>query len=345
YLAPLGIPSTRHEKVKDRTNLVARIGSGSPRLIIVGHIDTVPAGDGWETDPFTAVEKDGKLYGRGTTDDKGATASMLLAARYLKEHESELGGEATIVAAADEERGSKAGMVYLVEEGIVTGDYAIIPDAASDMKKVFIAEKAALFTQITSYGKQAHGSTPEKGVNAIKNLMEVLQRIDRMTFDVTEHGLLSAPTYNLGMIQGGVAPNVVPARCTADLDMRYLPGDSAETILKKMEGICRDVEKELPDARFELKVTMADTPIELPEDHPLVKAIVEETASAVGAAPEIAGMSGSTVAKFCMTHGIPAVNFAPGEEHVAHMANEFVRIDSLVEFAYVLTRIVSRLLK
>lgn len=345
YLEPLEIPASRHEQEKGRTNLVARIGSGSPRLIVVGHIDTVPAGDGWETDPFTPVEKDGRLYGRGTTDDKGATASMLLAGRYLKEHESELTGEAILVAAADEERGSARGMIYLLEEGIVAGDFAVIPDAASDMKTVFIAEKAALFTKITSYGKQAHGSTPEKGVNAIRNLLEVIRRVDRMTFDVTEHPLLTPPTFNLGTIHGGAAPNIVPAKCTAELDMRFLPGDSADTILGRLDAICRDVENDVSGARFEMEVIVRDTPIELPGEHMLVQTIIDETESALGFRPELDGMSGSTIAKFCMKHGIPAVNFAPGEGGLAHMANECVKIDSLVNFAYLLARIVLRLLR
>ena len=343
YLKPLGIPTTRHEKEKGRTNLVARMGAGSPKLIVVGHVDTVPAGDDWDTDPFTAVEKDGRLFGRGTMDDKGQTAAMLLSGRYLKEHESDLAGELILVAVADEERGSKLGMSYLLDEGIVAGDFAIIPDASSDLKTVYVAEKAALFTQITSFGKQAHGSAPQNGVNAITNLMEALRRIDAMEFDVTEHRLLSPPTFNLGQIQGGIAPNVVPAKCAANLDMRYLPGDSQEAILAKMEAICRDVEKDVPGARFELNVTMSDRPIEVPDDHPLVKAIVEETKAALGHAPELGGMSGSTVAKMCMEHGITAVNFAPGDPDVAHMSNEYVEIDSLVDFAYVLTRIILRL--
>jgi len=345
YLEPLGIASTRHEKESGRTNLVARIGSGSPKVIVAGHVDTVPAGDGWETDPFSALEKDQKLYGRGSADDKGPTASMLLAGRWLKEHEEELSGEVVLIAAADEERGSRLGMKYLLAEGIVAGDWAIIPDAGGAMRTIFIAEKAAFFSTLTSYGKQAHGSKPEEGVNAIKGIMEVLRRIDKMQFDVTRHRLLTPPTYNLGMIQGGVAPNVVPAKCTAELDIRFLPGDSAEAITKKIEDICRDVEKEIPGARFEFTPRTVDMPMELPEDHPLVRAITEETEATLGTAPKPAGLSGSTVAKFCMQRGIPAVNFAPGDGGCAHMANEFASIDSLVSFAHVLTRIILRLLK
>jgi acetylornithine deacetylase/succinyl-diaminopimelate desuccinylase-like protein len=250
-----------------------------------------------------------------------------------------------LVAAADEELGSRLGMEYLLAEGIVTGDWAIIPDAGSKHKTVFIAEKAAFFSTITSYGKQAHGSRPHEGVNAIKNLMEVLRRIDGMPFDVTQHKLLTPPTYNLGMIQGGIAPNVVPAKCTADIDIRFLPGDSSEAIRKKIEKICRDVEKEIPGARFEWAPRMVDTPIELAEDHPLVSAVIEETRSALGITVRPAGLSGSTVAKFCMKRGIPAVNFAPSDGTCAHMANEFADVDTLASFAYVLTRIVQRLLK
>ena len=344
YIGPLGIVSTRHEKAKGRTNLVARIGSGSPSIVIVGHVDTVPAGDDWETDPFTAIEKDGRLYGRGTMDDKGQTASMFLAGRYLKEHEAELNGEVILVAVADEERGSEMGMQYLLDEGIVSADYAIIPDASSDLKTVYIAEKAALFMQLTSFGKQAHGSRPQGGVNAITNVMEVIRRIGEMQFDVTEHALLSPPTFNLGKIEGGIAPNVVPAKCVADLDMRFLPGDSRDAIVDKINAICRGVENDIPGARFELAVKMSDEPIELPESHPLIRAIIEETEAVLGFRPECGGMSGSTVAKFTMKRGIPSVNFAPGDGDVAHMSNEWVSIDALVSFAHVLTRIVMRLL-
>ncbi len=343
YLKSAGIPFTRHEKEPGRSNVVARIGKGKPRIIVVGHIDTVPAGEGWATDPFTAVEKDGNLYGRGSTDDKGATASMLVAGKYLKGIEKQLGGEIILVAAADEEVGSRLGMRYLLDEKIVEGDFAIIPDAGTDMQEVIVAEKAALFYQITSFGKQAHGSTPEKGVNAIKSLMEVLRRIDKMPFDVKEHRLLTPPTFNLGAIQGGIAPNVVPAKCVADLDMRFLPGDSAERIIAKVEAICREVEREIPGARFEVKVRNSDTPIELADDHPLVAAVVEETRAVMGRAPKVVGLSGSTVAKFCMAHNIPAVNFAPGGASVAHMADEYVSIGAVVDFAHILTRILLRL--
>ncbi len=345
YLAGAGIASGRHEKEPGRTNIVARVGRGLPRLLVVGHLDTVPAGDGWATDPFTLVEKDSKLFGRGTVDDKGATAAMLLAGKYLQSRERDLTGEVILVGAADEERGSRLGMCWLLDEKIVEADLAIIPDAANDMRKVYVAEKAALFYRITSFGKQAHGSTPEKGINAITNLMEVVRRLGAMRFDVTSHRLLTPPTFNVGMIEGGVAPNVVPAMCTADLDMRFLPGDSGERIVAKIEQICRDVEREIPGARFELAVRQMDTPIELPESHPLVEAVVHETEAVLGRAPVPAGVSGSTVAKSCMAHGIPAVNFAPGDGGLAHMADECVDVDSLVNFAHVLTRILLRLMR
>jgi acetylornithine deacetylase/succinyl-diaminopimelate desuccinylase family protein len=344
YLAPLGIPSARHEKEKGRTNLIARVGAGSPKLIIVGHIDTVPEGDGWETDPFTLVEKDGTLRGRGSTDDKGPTAAMLLAAAYLKKHENELAGEVLLVAAADEERGSDLGLGWLLDSGVLKGDLAIIPDAASAMKTVNIAEKGLFFCEVVSHGKQAHGSTPEKGINAIWNLMEVLRRVRRMKFGVAQHPLLGGPTFNLGTIHGGSAPNMVPATASAQLDMRFLPGDSDRKIIRRIERICRGVEKKVPGARFEVKLMQGQQPIEVPQDHPLVKAIQDETEAVLGFRPGVAGMGGSTVAKHLMGKGITAVNFCPGPD-VAHQANEYVTLDELVDFTHVLTRIVLRILK
>ena len=136
-----GIPYTTHEKAPGRTNVVARIGEGRPRIVVPVHLDTVPAGDGWTTDPFEPVIENGRVIGRGAKDNKGPLAAMMLAARYLKEREKELGGQFILVGAADEEAGSAAGMQYLLETGAVEADAAIVPDAGHNMRVIGVGEK------------------------------------------------------------------------------------------------------------------------------------------------------------------------------------------------------------
>lgn len=326
------VPYRTFEAEPDRTNLVARVGTGRPRLLVVCHLDVVPAGDGWKTDPFEATLRDGRIYGRGSCDNKGQLAASLLALEYLKDHEDELDGQLVFVCAADEERGSQLGLEFLLREGHVEADFAIIPDAPTAMRRVIVAEKGLLFLEIISHGKQAHGSTPEKGVNAVWNMVELLNRLRELQLP-GHHELLGSPTMNLGTIRGGIAPNVVPATCTVGLDIRFVPGAGHCQVLDVIRTVMRRTEAELANARFELRVGDVQEPIEVAGDNPLVVAILDETQDYLGFRPEVTGMGGSSVAKMCVARNIPAVNFAPGDSGLAHMANEYVNVEQLTDFA------------
>lgn len=179
YFKTHGIQYEIFEKNKGRTNIAGYIGSGSPILLVACHLDVVPPGDGWDTDPFKVVIKNGRMYGRGANDNKGQMASMLVHARFLKENESKLNGTFLLIGVADEEKGSSLGLKYLLDECNIVADFAIIPDVAHNMRMIDVGEKGALFLKITSYGKQAHGSTPEKGINAIWNMIELLNQLKK----------------------------------------------------------------------------------------------------------------------------------------------------------------------
>jgi Acetylornithine deacetylase/Succinyl-diaminopimelate desuccinylase and related deacylases len=234
FFQSLRIPCKIFEKVKNRANIVGYLGGkgewpSAPTLLVACHLDVVPAGDDWKRNPFEAWIEDGRIYGRGSSDNKGQMASMMAVARFLKEHESGLKGQLILAGVADEERGSALGLEYLLNECGIKADYAIIPDVAHNMKLIDVTEKGALFLEITSHGKQAHGSRPEAGINAIENMMPLLERIKQLKFQKTSHPLHTPPTINLGSIHSGTAPNIVPALCKAQLDIRYLPDDSADT--------------------------------------------------------------------------------------------------------------------
>lgn len=346
YLDGMGIRHESFEKEPERTNVVARIGSGSPSLLVACHLDVVPAGDGWSQDPFKATVTDGKMIGRGATDNKGQMASCMILAEYLRGKEDSLNGEFILVAAADEERGSRLGLEYLLEECGLRADYAIIPDVSYSMRKIDVSEKGALFLEVTSHGKQAHGSLPETGVNAIWNMVELLKEIETLpsAFKHTSHPLFTPPTLNLGTIQGGAARNIVPGRCVAGLDIRYLPGDTKENIIALVEERIKKVERANPQARFELKVGCDLPPSEVSYDNPLVGLIQRHTEDVLGVRPELIGMPGTTVTKQLLDKGVTAVGFGPGEESQAHMADESIEIQQLLDFAKIMARISCELL-
>lgn len=338
-----GIPYETHEAQPSRTNIIGRIGSDGERLLLAGHLDVVPAGEGWDTDPFTPTIRDGRLYGRGAMDNKGATAAIAMAGACLQAC-AQLAGTLLIAGVADEERGSSQGLEYLLREGKIAADLAIIPDTGGRMEKIDVAEKGALFLEVISHGRQAHGSSPEKGVNAVWNLIDLLNRLRARDLPSAEHPLLSATTCNLGMIGGGAAPNIVPAKACATLDIRFPIGRTADEMLDWLNAILRETEKELPEARFEIKELQRHPPTQVPQDNRLVKVIQEVTAEAMGRHPKATGQSGATVTKQLIMRGIPAVGFGPGEEGQAHMANESISLNEVLSFAKIIALAAVRLL-
>ncbi len=343
FFKSLQIPFTIHEKVKDRTNIIGYIGhkgKGTPdtTLLVACHLDVVPAGDDWKRNPFEAWIENGRIYGRGSSDNKGQMASMMGVAKFLKENEPKLKGQFILAGVADEERGSALGLEYLLNECGIIADFAIIPDVAHNMQLIDVTEKGALFLEITSHGKQAHGSWPETGINAIWNMMTLLERIKQLKFKHTSHPLHTPPTLNLGSIHSGTAPNIVPALCKAQLDIRYLPDDSSDDIINNLKNIIKEVESRHP-AKFDLRIISNQLPTAVPIDNPLVELISKHTAAVMGTRPQPKGMSGATVTKQLIQKGITAVGFGPGDDTEAHATNESISVKELVDFAQIMALI------
>jgi len=333
------------EKITGRTNIVGYIGNGNPTLLVACHLDVVPPGDGWDTDPFKSVVNNGRIYGRGANDNKGQMASMLVLAKFLKDNESKLNGSLLLIGAADEEKGSSLGLEYLLDECGITADFAIIPDVAHNMKIIDVGEKGALFLNITSYGKQAHGSTPEKGTNAIWNMIELLNQLKNINFKCRSHELFSPPTLNLGTISGGVAHNIVPAKCEVKLDIRYLPGETEKETLGNINEIIASIRKHNPTAKFDVNVGAHLPPTQVPVDNPLVNLISMHTESVLGTKPIPTGFSGVTVTKQLIEKGIMAVGFGPGDEDQSHVANESIAIKELIDFGKIMGLVTFDILK
>ncbi len=331
-----------YAKDEKRQNIVGLIGKGKPYLLISCHSDTVPAGTGWKTNPFSCTIKGGFAYGRGVADNKGPMAALLIAAKKLKKHEKMLKGTLMIGIFADEEQGSAFGLRHVLKK--LKPGFAIMPDIGHNMKAIDVAEKGVLRLELVSKGKAAHGASPEKGINAITNLNEVLVLLSRIVLKHKKHPLLSGPTINTGMIEGGTAPNVVPDYARVVLDIRYLPSQSPEGIIRQIKAVIATAKRKNKKINIKVKKLLSMKPSRIKSSHKLVKIIQSSTKKITGIRPKPIGLSGATDAKVLVLNGIAAVGFGCGDDNQAHAPNESIRIKELENFSKVIEEIVKVIL-
>ncbi|NQU79407.1 ArgE/DapE family deacylase [Candidatus Woesearchaeota archaeon] len=329
-LSKIGVKYKVYEKKKKRSNVVAKIGNENGRKILIAtHLDVVPAGEGWETDPFDPVIKDEIIYGRGACDNKGQATSTLLVLEYLKSIEKKLVNQYIFVFAADEEQGSTLGIRYLLRENIIFPDYAIIVDVSGEMKYVTVAEKGVLNLKVNCKGKQAHGSTPNKGISAIANMSKFISKLDHHILKHELHRHLSRPTINFGTIKGGSAPNTVAASCEVVLNIRYIPSMNTESIIDELKKLS----ERFGEFNFEKLAHLP--PTEVDDNNFLVQTILKVTEKHnLKTKPK--GLNGATDTKAFVLNDIPAVGFDFADSHVAHNANEYCKLDMLFNFCDVL---------
>ncbi|MCX7005018.1 MAG: M20 family metallopeptidase [bacterium] len=335
YLSRHAIACTRHEGAPGRTNVLARVGHGAPVVFVPAHTDVVPVGAGWHTDPFEPVVHNGWMSGRGTTDDKGPLASLLLLAAFLQQHHTAFHGTLLVGAVADEERGSHLGLKYLLQENLVHANYAIVPDTGAPITHVSCGEKGLLHVVLTLHGQQAHASTPEQGVNAIYAAQAFIQRVHTLYGERVGYSHKTAPapfsptTVNITKISGGSAFNIVPGQCTVGIDIRFVPGQSAEEWVAHLRGIATELQAQGLCTAFDLATDDAMHSFVLDADNPVVQAIDASVQALTGAPVTRIAMSGTTVCKQLVAHGIPAVGWSQDGGHQAHMSNERIALSEI----------------
>ncbi|MEP6759378.1 MAG: M20 family metallopeptidase [Actinomycetota bacterium] len=323
-----------------RPSVVATIGSGTGRsLAWNGHLDTVPAGspETWSVDPFGGAVIDGRLIGRGACDMKGPIAAALAAAAAVRRSGIEGAGTVTFHLAADEELAGIHGTKVLWEGGWLTQEAAIVGEP-SDLQ-LGLAERGGAWITATAYGKAAHGSQPDRGVNAITSMARFLLRL-REALPDTEHPLCGRPSVNAALIEGGSAPNVVPDRCVIDIDRRLLPGETdREAVRSPFVALAADIQATHPEVDVRVEIREWTDAAEANADAPIAEAI-RAAARAEDHAPADVGFTGITDARFYLNDAeIPAVIFGPGSLSVAHTADESVALGDLVTAARIYARI------
>ncbi|MBF0489384.1 MAG: M20 family metallopeptidase [Candidatus Omnitrophica bacterium] len=331
----LGLDVKMISYAKNRPNVIATLKGTWPRkkaaaeaILITPHIDTVPFGTGWKFNPTGGEISKGRIYGRGASDDKGNAAVGMEALRSMVEDGVKLKRDVIFAATVDEETGSHQGIRPLLERGALRPKVAMITD--SEEFDCVIAQKGLFHCRVQIFGKKAHGAYNWRGINAIEIAARVINRLISHQFKFKKHSLLVPPTKNIGTIHGGDKVNMVADFCEFALDIRFLPGMTAQGVLKEVEGI---IAKETKN----FKVVIDDTqkPYQLDPKHPFVKTYVD-VCKKMGVEAKLVGSQGATVITFFQDYGIPAFSTGWGAHGVIHANDEYAVIKTLYDGAKVL---------
>ncbi|MBY0149161.1 M20 family metallopeptidase [Neobacillus niacini] len=317
----------------NRANLFATYHSGGRNgkyLVYSGHLDTVPPGKvKWEHDPYSGEVVDNKVFGRGATDMKGGVAAMLLALKYLDEAGVKLNGKLQFVGTAGEEVDGFGAKKVVEKEQIDKATALVISEPSEN--QLFHAHKGCLWLEITIYGKTAHGSMPDKGINAILMMNELINQLQTYQFEYTPHAVLGHPTLNIGTIEGGVKTNVVPDQCRMTVDIRTVPGQSNEQIIKDLENMIRSITAK-SKANHEIKVLNNMASVGTSESDDFIKLAIETGKKHLNLELKPSGVNYYTDASvYCPHLQVPAFILGPGIPTLAHQPNEYVEIDKFIE--------------
>lgn len=316
YLKNIGMDCEYRNTSEGRPNLIGRWPggkSGRPVLVFNAHMDTVNI-DGMTIEPFGAEVKDGKIYGRGSCDTKGPMSVLLWVLKQISDRRNDFDREIQFLATCDEEYYC-GGSRWLVENGYHAAEM-IIGEPTSCL--VGVAHRGLAGVNLVSDGRCAHASVPESGENAIYKMSEAISSI-RNDFlpqlSSQTHPMLGTATAAVTVIKGGHRSNIIPDKCQATMDIRLLPSQSAEEIVKKLEGLL--------DGLCSVDCTIAEPGMETEINLPFVQKMLQAAQSEPVGLPYLADSGQFSQA------GINCIVFGPGKLAQAHSADEYLEIGQL----------------
>lgn len=343
YLKSLGMKVRLQEVLPNRPNIIAEvIGDEVGKSIMFnGHVDTVPVGDikKWSMDPYSAIIKDNKLFGRGSTDMKGAIASMIIAMKFIMNNVEKFNGKIIFTGVMAEET-TGLGTQKIVEENIKT-DMAVVGEPSDE--KIYRAHKGTMWFNLSTYGKLEHSSeSNSESNNAIINMMKLIMEINEISkeLETIENNLVGHPSINIGLIDGGTKQNMIADSCRISIDRRTLPEEKTDEILDKLR-IRLDGLRSLDDRlTFDLEIDTIREAVEVAESEQIVQEVKNALNKVINKNPTISGMKATTDMSILVNQGnIPSVIYGPGFIKQAHTVDEFIEVKRLVESSQVYAEI------
>jgi acetylornithine deacetylase len=287
-------------------------------LMFCGHMDTVGV-TGMDA-PFDPVQKDGRVYGRGSQDMKGGLASMIAAALHIAKNGGLAAGRLLVAAVVDEEYAS------IGADALVTtwkADAAVVGEP-TDMK-IAVGHKGFEWVEITTEGVAAHGSRPKDGRDAIMRMARVLARLEKLDRDIQSqqpHPVHGTGSLHASIISGGRELSTYPDRCTLQMERRTIAGEPDRCAVAEVEKILHDLSREDPEFKASAKFLFSRPPYLTPADHDLPR-MIESAVARHGVKPVRGGMTFWTDAAVLGEAGIPSVVFGPGGAGL-HSTREYV---------------------
>lgn len=344
-LKGMGAGVELQEVAKNRPNVIARLGDRNAKhsIILCTHTDVVPTGDvrKWRYPPFSAKMTEKRIYGRGACDAKGSLAAMIEAMRAFSDREIE--GRVNLAAVMGEEDAESSGARHALKFGL-TGDYAVIGEPTNLM--VQTAHKGGIRPKITVYGKAAHASSPEKGVNAIREMTKLIRALEKHAKEVRrrKHPLLGRASFSVTLIKGGERINVIPEECSIHIDRRLVPEETPQAAKEELERVVEQIIRKLK-IKADIKIETKYPPAEVSESEPIVRLAREAVKEITGVEQKPSGFKAGCDMWVFTRSSIPAIILGPGSLDEAHTVNEFVRIDQVVNCAKTYSQIIEKCLR
>lgn len=344
-LEALGLRCEVEEVEPGRPNVYARLEGEGPgkRLNFNGHTDTIPVVEGWETDPFAPVVKDGRLYGLGACDMKGGIACILDMMRAFVESGYPFNGELSFSGVIDEEAyGEGAKAMLKTDYGKVDAIVLAEPYPGDETKPIPLGITGKILYDIHVKGRAAHGFRPQLGINAIEEAGEILASLDKLEFK--EHPDFGRGNYSTLKIEGGyeIYSVVVPARCRFEVNRLLVPGETVETAIEDMERLIgtleleSDVEVRTKPPRYEAYV--------MEKDEDIIRVFDSVYKEVMDVEPHYEYAYGITDANIFAGEGkIPCLHLGP-QRGGAHQKNEYVLLDWLPPVSKMYALIAARFL-
>ena len=306
------------------------------------HYDVVPVSGQWRHgNPFSGAMQDGWIFGRGTSDMKGSIASLLLALQALRATRTTPKMNIEVSFTADEETDSLLGSGWLVKHAPIRPDYAIVMEGG-EANTVCCGHNGVVWVEVTVHGRAAHGSTPEKGINALEKMSALVlgledykRKLARRTF-VTPEGRTMRPTLNLGGVfasgEGGKI-NTVPALASFSIDRRALAIETTASAERELRAALADVARKIPQCRITVAKVSENHPYYHAPAHPFFAAMAG-CVTRLRRQPAVFNVStGFNDMHFFAHHlKIPTLGYGPGGQNY-HAVNERAKISELVASA------------
>ncbi|TDU87079.1 acetylornithine deacetylase [Kribbella voronezhensis] len=316
------------ESGRDNVSVVLSGGDG-PGLLLLGHTDVVPVGEGWTRDPFGGELVDGRLYGRGASDMKGGLAAALIALAALRG--VSLSGPVELAALVDEEETGKGIRSYVESAG--RSFLGCITAEPTDLQTI-IGARGDSYLRVEIHGRASHAGNPDGGANAIYGAVAVVAEVERLHKELaaSPHPLLGPATWSVGRIDGGTGGSIVPAECVVIADRRLLPGESPDAVLADLRTRVEGLGLSERGLTFDLEMPMEMPAFETAPSASLVRVADAALADAGGPGLPLGGWTAACDGGFVARDlDVPVVVLGPGSVTTqAHRPDESVAVTELL---------------